>query len=226
MEILYIIPARGGSKGIPYKNIKLIAGKPLICYSIDVAKGLTTDDNICVSTDDLQIIKVVEDYGLKIPFVRPAHLATDTATTNDVLLHAIDFYESQGKKYDVIVLLQPTSPLRKVEQVRAALSLYHSDIDLVVSVKESHAATILCNENIDGYLEMSFNKDGARRQDIGGYYEYNGAIYIINVPKLKELSLNGLNRKIKYVMDELSSIDIDNLLDFEIAEIIIKHREL
>jgi len=118
MNILYLIPARGGSKGIPHKNIKSLAGKPLIYYSIDVARELTTDDNICVSTDDNEIIKVVENYGLKVPFKRPDELATDNATTNDVILHAINFYESIGKQYDIIVLLQPTSPLRKSQHVK------------------------------------------------------------------------------------------------------------
>jgi N-acylneuraminate cytidylyltransferase len=219
MKVLYVIPARGGSKGIPHKNIKLLAGKPLIYYSIDVARALTSDENICVSTDDDEIIEVVEKYGLKVPFVRPEKYATDTATTNDVLIHAIDFYKSRGKKYDVIVLLQPTSPLRKVEQVKEALSLYHiNDLDMVVSVKESHAATVLCNENNEGYLELTINPSGIRRQDIANFYEYNGAIYIINVSKLMELSLSGLIRKKKYVMNENSSIDIDNEFDWLLAE--------
>ncbi len=221
MEILYVIPARGGSKGIPHKNIKLLAGKPLICYSIDIARGLTSDENICLSTDDNEIIKLVEDYGLKVPFVRPEQYATDSATTNDVLIHAIEFYEATGKQYDVIVLLQPTSPLRKIQQVQEALTLYCNEIDMVVSVKESHAAIVLCDENNDGYLEMLFNKSGDRRQNIAKYYEYNGAIYIINVDRLKEFSLSGLIRKKKYVMDEASSIDIDNEFDWLHAEFLL-----
>ena len=88
-DILVVIPARGGSKGLPGKNIKNLGDKPLICYSIDVARAITFDDNICISTDDPKIIDVVEQYGLKVPFVRPAELASDTATTNDVLLHAV-----------------------------------------------------------------------------------------------------------------------------------------
>ena len=95
MTPLIIIPARGGSKGIPHKNIKLLNGKPLICYSIDIARQYTTDENICVTTDDNEIISVVEQYGLKVPFVRPAELATDTASSNDVLVHALNFYEIQ-----------------------------------------------------------------------------------------------------------------------------------
>lgn len=194
-NILYIIPARGGSKGIPHKNIKPLAGKPLICYSIDVARELTTDNNICVSTDDNEIIKVVENYGLKVPFVRPATLATDTATTNDVILHAIDFYEKQGKSYDIIILLQPTSPLRKAKHITEALSLYNEMIDMVVSVKKSHAASVICEENNEGFLELSFNKKGERRQDINQYYEYNGAIYIFSAKKIKKHSLSGLKKK-------------------------------
>ena len=123
-DILVVIPARGGSKGLPGKNIKNLCGKPLIVYSIDVARAITIDDNICVSTDDQNIIDVVEIYGLHVPFVRPAELASDTASTNDVLLHAIKFYEDKGKKFNKILLLQPTSPLRTVEQVKEAISLY------------------------------------------------------------------------------------------------------
>lgn len=170
MKILYVIPARGGSKGIPHKNIKLLNGKPLIYYSIDVARQLTTDEHICVSTDDDEIIEVVENYGLKVPFKRPSHLATDTATTNEVLLHAINFYEAKGIFYDVVVLLQPTSPLRNSIHVKEAIELYTNDIDMVVSVKESHASSVLCSENEDGFLELSFNKSAKRRQDLKSYY--------------------------------------------------------
>lgn len=222
LKVLYVIPARGGSKGIPHKNIKPLAGKPLICYSIDVARSQTTDDHICVSTDDPEIKNVVEDYGLRVPFIRPESLATDTATTNDVLLHAIDFYEKQGQEYDVVVLLQPTSPLRKASHVREALSLYSNDLDMVVSVKESHAAAVLCKENNDGYLDFCFNKSGLRRQELSSYYEYNGSIYIVNIDKLKTNSLNGLTKKKKYVMDEASSIDIDTTLDWTLCEAVLR----
>lgn len=221
-KILYIIPARGGSKGIPYKNIKLLVGKPLIYYSIDVARKLTTDENICVSTDDIKIIKLVESYGLKVPFIRPAYLATDEATTNDVLLHAIDFYEKKGINYDIIVLLQPTSPLREASQVKEALKQYTDDLDMVVSVKESHAAAVICQENEDGFVELSLNKTGEQRQKVNTYYEYNGAIYVINIERLKEKSLSGFTRKKKYVMDEKFSLDIDQINDFYLAEFYLK----
>lgn len=222
MKILYVIPARGGSKGIPYKNIKPLNGKPLIYYTIDVARQLTNDDNICVTTDDDKIIEVVKKYGLEVPFKRPEYLATDSATTNDVLLHAIDYYENNSKNYDVLVLLQPTSPLKKAVQVREALKIYNDQLDMVVSVKESHAASVICSENENGFLELCLNKESSRRQDLSSFYEYNGAIYIINIKSLKEKGLSGFNRKKKYVMDELSSIDIDIPLDLIIVESILK----
>ena len=115
---MYLIPARGGSKGIPHKNIKLLNGKPLIQYSIEIARKLAEDDDICLSTDDEEIKAVAEKLGLKVPFLRPDYLASDTATTSDVIVHALDFYEKQGRHYDVVVLLQPTSPLRTVQNVK------------------------------------------------------------------------------------------------------------
>lgn len=221
MKILYIIPARGGSKGIPHKNIKLLNGKPLIYYTIDVARQLTTDEHICVSTDDDEIINVVENYGLKVPFKRPSHLATDTATTNDVLLHAINFYEARGDFYDVVVLLQPTSPLRNPTHVKEAIDLYTNDIDMVVSVKESHAASVICSENEKGFLELCINKSAKRRQDVLPFYEYNGAIYVINVTRLKNKGISGFTLNRKYLMDQFCSYDIDTPLDWLIVESII-----
>lgn len=225
MKILYIIPARGGSKGIPRKNIKLLAGKPLIYYSIDVAREITSDINICVSTDDEEIIKIVEDYGLKIPFKRPDELSSDTASTNDVLLHAVNFYEQHNIFYDLIVLLQPTSPLRTSTHIKEAIALYEEQIDMVVSVKESHCQTVLCKENKYGFIELIFNKEGIRRQESKPLYEYNGAIYVIGVPQLKSKRINEFQCIRKYVMDEEFSIDIDNFYDWDYCEIILQKRK-
>lgn len=224
-KILTVIPARGGSKGLPGKNIRLMNGKPLIAYSIDIARGIV-DNNICISTDDEKIIKVVEDYGLKVPFKRPEYLATDTATTNDVLLHALNYFESKGEYYDIILLLQPTSPLRLLKHVKEAISIYesyNSTIDMVVSVKESHSAAVLCQENQDNFLELVLNGQGGRRQEIKPYYEYDGSIYIINTVSLKEKGLSSMNKKIKYVVPNQYAIDIDNQLDWDIAEFLMHH---
>lgn len=228
MKYLVVIPARGGSKGIPRKNIKPLAGKPLIYYTIDVARAIVPDIDICVSTDDEEIIQVVEDYGLKVPFKRPDKLATDTAGTYEVLLHALDFYEKQERYYDVLILLQNTSPFRTVDHVKEALKLYTPELDMVVSVKECPANPYYCifEEDNNGYLHVC-KGDGNifRRQDAPKVYEYNGAIYIINIESLKHQHMHKFTKRIKYVMDEKSSCDLDTMNDWLIAEMIKREEE-
>lgn len=228
MKILVIIPARGGSKGIPRKNIKPFNGKPLIYYTIDCARAICDDEDICVSTDDVEIISVVEQYGLKVPFVRPAKLASDTAGTYEVLLHALNYYEQLGKHYDVVMLLQNTSPFRTVEHVKEALKLYTQDIDMVVSVKECPANPYYCvfEEDKNGFLHVC-KGDGniCRRQDAPKVYEYNGAIYIMNAETLKNTHMHKMQKRVKYVMDDMSSFDLDTMTDWTIAELIIKEEK-
>lgn len=223
MSTLVVIPARGGSKGLPGKNIRPLCGKPLICYAIDTARSMFADGDICVSTDDEQIKEVVEKYGLRVPFLRPADLATDSATTNDVLLHALDFYEKQGKDYDAILLLQPTTPLREEKHIKEAMQLFNRDLDMVMGVKVSHAASILCHENEEGILENTLSGRAIRRQDTKAYYEINGALYVINTKSLKEKGLPNFDRRIKYVMPAQNSIDIDTLFDFQMAELVLSN---
>ena len=206
MRPLVIIPARGGSKGIPHKNIKELEGKPLICYTIDAARKFTTDDNICVSTDDDAIIKVVEAYGLRIPFKRPGR---------------------KGNQYDMVVLLQVTSPFRRAEDVIEAVKHYDDSIDMVTSVMPAK-----CNPYYDGFEDdadglLAISKgDGSieRRQDAPRVWQQNGAVYVINPLQLKAKGLAGMTKIRKYVMDELHSVDIDNMLDWKIAEIMLKDK--
>lgn len=221
MRILYIIPARGGSKRIPGKNIKLLVGKPLIQYTIECARELAQDKDICVSTDDDDIIKVVEGFGLKIPFKRPDYLSTDTATTSDVILHALDYYEGLNRNYDLAVVLQPTSPLRKANHVIEAINLYSEDTDMIVSVKKFRSAAFICHETENFLLEFSLIDESRRGASHEDFFEYNGAIYVISVEKLKKFGLHGLKRKKKYLMNEMESVDIDNEIDFLYASILI-----
>lgn len=229
-DTLFIIPARGGSKGLPRKNILPINGKPMICYTIDAACGITSDENLCVSTDDLEIKEIVEKYGLKVPFIRPSELATDTAGTREVLLHAIYFYEHKlNRRFAKICLLQPTSPLRTAQHIREAYKLWTDDLDMVVSVKESKANPYfnLFEEQENGFLKKSKEGNYTRRQDAPKAWEYNGAIYIINIETLKQKPMSQFEKVRKYIMNEIHSVDIDNIHDLHGAEFLIeKYNEL
>ncbi|MBP3366686.1 MAG: acylneuraminate cytidylyltransferase family protein [Treponema sp.] len=223
MKTLYLIPARGGSKGIPHKNIKLLNGKPLIQYSIEIARKLASDKDICVSTDDEEIKSVAERCGLKVPFLRPDYLAGDTATTSDVIVHALDYYAQQGINYDAVVLLQPTSPLRTVQNVKDCLALYTPDLDMVTTVRESSVSAVLCRENELGFLEQVIGKSNVRRQDAEKLYEYNGAVYVINAIAVKEKGLGEFTKIKKCVMPEIISVDIDTMMDWYLIEVIMQN---
>ena len=224
MKPLIIIPARGGSKGVPRKNIKLLNEVPLIHYTIKVAQELFNDSVICVSTDDEEIKQVAEETGIKIPFLRPKELASDTSGSYEVLLHAIDFYEKKGYKADTLILLQPTSPFRTSSQVNEAINLFSEKIDMVVSVKEAKTNPYynLFEEDKKGYLKKSKESNLTRRQDCPKVWEYNGAIYIINIDTLKKKTISSFEKIIKYEMDEFSSHDIDTTLDWKMAELMIE----
>lgn len=226
MKPLVIIPARGGSKGVPRKNIKLLGGKPLIQYTIEAVREIFPDELICVSTDDEEIKRVVESLDLKVPFLRPPELSTDQAGTYEVLLHAIDSYEKTGYYPDTLILLQATSPFRTGQHIKEALELFDNNCEMVVSVKETKANpySVLREENSDGWLEKSKPGDFTRRQDVPKVWELNGAIYIIHINTIKEIHLNKLTRIKKYVMDEIVSHDIDTGFDWIIAETIVKEK--
>ena len=226
MKPLVIIPAREGSKGVPGKNIKLLNGKPLILYTIEEARKVFNDDEICVSTDDEKIKNVVEETGLKVPFLRPSELARDNSGTYEVLLHAVKFYEDKNYYPDTLILLQPTSPFRTSKQIKEAFEEYSNDIDMIVSVKKtkSNPYYILFEENENGFLEKSKKANLKRRQDCPEVWEFNGAIYVINCKSLKNRDISKFKRIRKYEMDEFSSHDIDTLFDWDIATAISKKR--
>lgn len=220
MKTLYLIPARGGSKGLPGKNIKELNGKALINHSVDFARNFTDDNNICVSTDSNEIIKCVENNNLKVHFKRPSELASDTASTIEVIKHAISYYESKGIMYDNLILLQPTTPFRKIEDLANMIAVWNKKIDLLVSVKETHDSPYfnLFEQNSEGYLIKSKKSDIIRRQDSPKIFALNGSIYIYNISSIKSESINKIK---KYVMkNPFYSIDIDNELDWMFTEFI------
>lgn len=225
MKTLVVIPARGGSKGVPGKNIKKLNGVPLIHYSINIAKVLFDSDDICVSTDDFEIKKVAENTGINIPFIRPNELATDYATSYDVLLHALGYYEKlRQKEYDTIILLQPTSPFRKIEHIKGAMSLFSSDLDMVVAAKESQANPYYNLFELSDNNLLIPSKQGTytRRQDCPPVYEINGSIYVINVQSLRKKNIKDFSRVVPFLMDQEYSVDIDSPVDWVCAEAILQ----
>lgn len=224
MKKLFLIPARGGSKGLPRKNILPLAGRPMIYYTLDAAKGaMESGDELCVSTDDEEIIQVVKEYGVEVPFVRPAELASDTASSEAVIKHAIEWYKRRGKSFDVVVLLQVTSPLRNSNHINEALALWSNDVDMIVSVKEtdSNPYYVLFEENEKGFLEKSKEGNFDRRQDCPKVYEYNGAIYIFGLDKFKESGFKSVSKIRKYVMNKRTSLDVDDATDFQLAALLV-----
>lgn len=237
---LFIIPARGGSKGIPGKNIADLAGRPLIAYSIDAAldaigilnEGRLTPllcDHILVSTDSPEIAAKAGEEGIEIPFMRPARLSTDTAGSREVILHAMDFADSRGIGYDCVVLLQPTSPFRNGRHVVEAMAMYDpATTDMVVSVCEASANPYYnCFETdpLSGFLHIS-KGDGllTRRQDAPKAWEYNGAVYVINPASIREMPLGAFPRRIPYQMSAQDSLDIDTPLDLTVARALMADR--
>lgn len=218
-----IIPARGGSKGLPGKNIKLLGERPLIHYTINIARKFTTDDHICVTSDSDEIIECAKKTGIDIPFKRPAELATDTAGSYEVLLHALQYYEERGRYYEKVLLMQPTSPFRKLKHLKEVSKLYSPEIGMVVSVGESHYNPYfsLFEENHNGYLDKSKTGSFYRRQDAPKVYFFNGSLYLINVESLKKQPLQNFTKVVKYVMEGIYNQDIDNLLDWLVCETII-----
>lgn len=225
MTPLYIIPARGGSKGIPHKNIKPLGGRPLIAYAIDAARMAgAADTHIILSTDDNAIADTARSLGLPVPYMRPAELATDTAGSREVILHAMDWADSNGVTYDCVVLLQPTSPFRTADDVLGATGLYTSDIDMVVSVNEcaSNPYYNVFETDSDGYLHIS-KGDGliTRRQDAPKVWEYNGAVYVINPESIRRMPMGAFSKRIPYEMPTERSVDLDTPADWLVAEVML-----
>ncbi|BAK17697.1 CMP-N-acetylneuraminic acid synthetase [Solibacillus silvestris StLB046] len=223
-KVLAIIPARGGSKGIPNKNIIDVCGKPLIQYTLDEAKNSKYIDEIHISTDCESIISVVRELGFSIERQRPAELAQDDSATIDVLIDVITYYKSIGKDFDVIILLQPTQPLRKAMHIDGALECYIRNSEQgVASVSLVKQHPILMRK-IDktGQLSNILNIESTvRRQDFNDFYIVNGAIYVNNSHEIfARVSLN--DNKVPYVMkDDYENIDIDEQKDLERLEQIL-----
>lgn len=228
LRIVGIIPARSGSKGIPDKNIRNLAGKPLIAHTIESAINSKLISRLIVSTDAENIAEISRKYGAEAPFLRPIELAQDDIPTLPVLQHAIRFLEKkQGYKPDIIVSLQPTSPLRKTQHIDKAIKkLIETDADSIVSLCEvEHSPYWMKRINGDRVFDfVEGSEKYARRQDLPKVYRVNGAVYVTryNVLMNQNRILGNDTRAI--IMDKEDSIDIDDELDFKLAELILAQR--
>lgn len=216
-KYLAIIPARGGSKRLPRKNILPLAGKPLIAWSIEAALASSVIDKVVVSSDDDEILQVSSEYPVEL-IKRPESLATDTATSFDAIKHAIRLYP----EYEYTVLLQPTSPLRSAVHIDEAIKLLEDkQADAVISVCETEHNPLWSNILPEDSSMSAFLRDellNIRSQDLSTYYRLNGAIYICKTSKLLEQGSFFLKENIyAYVMDQKNSVDIDTEMDFKWA---------
>ncbi|NJL93831.1 MAG: acylneuraminate cytidylyltransferase family protein [Anaerolineae bacterium] len=222
MRVLGVIPARGGSKGVPRKNIAVVAGKPLLAYSILAAQHSRGLAEVIVSTDDAEIAEVARAWGAAVPFLRPAALATDSASSVEVALHALAFMEkAQAQPYEALLLLQPTTPLRRAEDIDAALHLLASSgAEAVISVMEAGAAHPLYIYTLNEARLQPFLPDTGRvtrRQDFPPLYLRNGAIYAVRRSVLVEQRTFFPQDICPYLMPPERSVNIDRPLDLELA---------
>lgn len=224
--IVAIIPARGGSKGLPGKNIREFCGKPLIAWTIEAAKSVNCINHVVVTTDDDAIADISKKYGAEVPFMRPTHLATDESKVFDAIAYTLQRYSEEKKlKIDMLVILQPTSPLRTNEHIEEAIKLYsnNNSSSLISVTKTDHPVQweMVIDEN--GYLENYFqNKELTNRQSYKSTYHPNGMIYIYNYQEYIEKKGHGFENVVPYVIRKEYSVDIDDVFDFEYAEYIQK----
>jgi len=219
MSCLAVIPARGGSKGVPGKNLRHIGGKPLIAWSILTARESVKTSKVVVSTDDEQIAEVARDFGAEVPFMRPSDLATDCAPTEPVIAHALDWHEARGERFDLVALLQPTSPLRRPGALDAAIEqLIASGSDSLLGVCENHHFFWRENEGAEALYDF---RNRPRRQDIlprDRWYRETGSIYVSRVEAFRA-SQNRLSGKIAmFQMSEEEGWEIDSEADFAAME--------
>ncbi len=229
-RILALIPARGGSKGIPHKNIIPVAGKPLIRYTVEAALQSRYIDYVLVSTDDAEIARTAKACGAQVPFLRPAELAADTSRTVDAVIHAAETLKQSGETFDSLVLLQPTSPLRTAEDIDGAVEkFYAGGRQAVVSVSpaEDHPILIRTIEQTpagERLKPLLAGSSTVRRQDMPAFYRVNGCIYINAMEELNgDTSFN--DNPVPWVMEKSHSVDIDEPADLALAEYLLNAKE-
>lgn len=230
-SVLGVVTARGGSKGLPGKNIKPLCGKPLIAWTIDTAFGAKLLDAVVVSTDDPQIAAMAKQFGAEVPFLRPNELAGDTASSIDVVLHAIDALKESGREYDIVVLLEPTSPLREPDDIRVALDkMLAARAGAVVSVCRAESAhpAFMFRQGEDSRLRpfMERPPTSLRRQEIEPLFFLEGSIYASRIDVLRARLSFYHNDTVAYEVPKWKSLEIDDIDDFQMVEALAKYKGL
>jgi CMP-N-acetylneuraminic acid synthetase len=224
-----VITARGGSKGLPRKNIKPLCGKPLIAWTIEHAHNSAHIDRTIVSTDDEEIAEIATRYGADVPFLRPTELARDDSPSIDAILHAITWLEETGEYYDLVMLLQPTSPLRKKSDLDDAITLLTNNIDhadSLVSVGEVHQEHPSIVKKVEGGYVKPFIRTGEnvyQRQQLSTAYFPYGVVYLSKTDALKKHKTFYQERTLPYVIERWQTYEIDDIYDFMCIEAIAKH---
>ena len=229
-SVLGIIPARGGSKGLPRKNLLELNGKPLVAWSIEHCLNSPSIQETVVSTDELEIRNVALSYGAQAPFIRPVHLSSDTASSIDVLIHCLDWYREQDKCFDVVVMVEPTSPLREVSDIEKGLEkLFKIGGGSVVSVCESEGGhpSFSYFQSAESKLTpfTGVHPTNLRRQDIDPIYFLDGTFYASFVNDLYKYKSFYHEETHSIVVPKWKSLEIDDLCDFTMVEAVMKLKD-
>ena len=227
MKNIAVIPARSGSKGLKDKNIKMLSGKPLLAYSVEAALKSGEFDTVHVSTDSKEYAEIAREWGAEVPFLRNAEMSSDTASTWEAMRYVLKEYEKKGYVFDTITVLQPTSPLRTAPDIQGAFSFFRKkQANMISSVCEMEHSPLWSNVLPEDFSMENFEDENLAflpRQSLPTYYRENGAIYIVKTEHLF-LEKNIYKKKCyAYLMQSSHSVDIDNELDFMIAETVMKH---
>ena len=232
-SVLAIIPARGGSKGLPQKNILPLVDKPLIAWSIEVGKESKYIDKLIISTDDKKIAGVAESYHCEVPFIRPENLSSDETETIDVLIHAYKYFTENNEAYDYLILLEPTSPLRDSNDIDIAMDMLDSNrerADSIVGVAKVEATHPVFDVRInDGGLIEPYateNFSTFRRQEIEDLYHFEGSLYISDTKVLLKEKTFYHERTLPYIVPRWKSLEIDEMVDMITAEALINNKSL
>ena len=225
MNVLYLMPARGSSQGLPKKNIKLLCGKPLIAWSIEIGIKASKKypGRVVVSTDDENIASIAKQFGAEVPFLRPSELAKDTTPSMDVVLHVIDYFEKKGEKFDLLVMLEPTSPQRDEKDIENAIELLLSvpDAESAVGISKTETAHPAFLVELKSSFIVPYNKSEVkvlRRQDLNDLYFFEGSMYVSKIESLKKRKSFYHEKTLGCVMPKWKSFEVDDTVDFIIIE--------